>query len=210
MAFAKVNDLIKCYPLNLIHMSESNYEERDFNVTVKEFLYETSKINFDSCLNNMDNIKYYLGEYFKDVDHRLDDYADVHHPSGDIMPVCEMYIQRFYEGIAIQSKKVLTYEDGQGPPTFLLEDFTPDFFLAHHKIQVKANLYILKRRKEHRRYIPTFKFFKEDVCVVCLQNKPEIMFYDCRHFCVCSDCEKVKPLMKCACCRKDIFTKIII
>ena len=210
MAFAKVNDLIDCYPLNLVHMSESNMEERYFNVTDKEFLYETSKINFDSCLNNMDNIKYYLGEYFKDVDHRLDDYTDVHHPSGDIMPVCEMYIQRFYEGIAIPCKKVLTYEDGQGPPTFLLEDFTPDFFLTHHKIQVKANLCILKLRKEHRRYIPTFKIFKEDVCLVCLHNKPEIMFYDCQLCCVCSDCEKVKPLMKCPCCRKDIFAKKII
>ena len=211
MAFAKVNDLIKCYPLNLSHMSDSNYEERDYNVTEKEFLYETSEINFDSCLNNMDNIKYYLKEYFNDVSDRLDDYLDVHHPYDDIMPVVfEMFIQRFYEGIAIQCKKVLTYEDVQDPPTFLLEDFTPDFFLTHHKIQIKANLNILKDREEHQRYIPTFKIFKEDVCVVCLQNKPEILFYDCRHCCVCSDCEKVKHLMKCPCCRKDIFAKIII
>ena len=50
MAVAKVNDLIDCYPLDLVHMSESNTEERDFNVTGKEFLYETSKINFDSWI----------------------------------------------------------------------------------------------------------------------------------------------------------------
>ena len=199
MTFAKVNDLIDCYPLYLVHMSESNMEERDFNVTGKEFLYETSKINFDSCLNNMVNIKYYLEEYFKYVDHRLNDYAGVHHPYGDVLPVCEMYIQRFFEGTAIQCKKVLTYED-----------FTPDFFLTHHKIQAKANLYIFKPKKEPQRYIPTFEIFKEDVCIVCLHNKPEILFYDCQHCCVCSDCEKLKPLMKCPCCRKDIFAKIII
>ena len=210
MAFAKVDDLIDCYPLDLVNMSESNFEESDFNLKGKEFFYETSKINFDSCLNNMDNIKYYLGEYFKDIRNRLDDYIDANHPFSNIMPICEMYIQRFYEGIAIQSKKVLTYEDGQGPPTYFLEDFTPHSFLTHYKIQVKANLYIFKLREEHRRYIPTFKIFKEDVCVVCLHNKPEIMFYDCQHCCVCSDCEKVKPLMKCPCCRKDIFAKTII
>ena len=210
MALAKVNDLIDCYPLDLVHMSESAIEERDFNVKGKEFLYETSKMNFDSCLNNMDNIKYYLGEYFKDISNRLEDYTDANHPSGDIMDSYEMYIQRFYEGIAIQSKKVLTYEDGQGPPTYFLEDFTPDFFLTHYKIHVKADLYILKLREERLRYIPTFKIFKEDVCVVCLQNKPEIMFYDCQHCCVCSDCEKVEPFMKCPYCRKDIITKIII
>ena len=151
-----------------------------------------------------------MGEYFKDISNRLDDYIDANHPFGDIMLIYEMYIQRFYEGIAIQSKKVLPFEDGDGSPTYFLEDFTPDFFLTHYKIHVKADLYILKLREEKLIYIPTFKIFKTDDCVVCLHNKPEIMFYDCHHCCVCSDCEKVKPLMKCPYCRKDIFAKTII
>ena len=203
--------MIECYPFNLVHMRDSNSEERNFNVKIKEFDYETSKINFDLYLNNMVNVKYYLEEYFKDVEHRLDDYIDTNHPFDDVMPVCEMYIQRFYEGYTPYPKKVLTYEDGQNLPTLLLENFTPHFFLKWYKICVYAKLYISKLREEEpRRNIPTIQIFKEDVCVECLQNKPEILFYDCRHCCVCSDCEKVKPLMKCSCCRKDIFAKIII
>ena len=145
MAVAKVNDLIDCYPLDLVHMSESDTEQRDFNVIGKEFIYETSKINFDSCLNNMDNIKYYLGEYSINIRNRLEEYIDANHPFGNIVDSYEMYIQRFYGDIAIQSKKVLTFEDDQGPPTYLLEDFTPDFFLTHYKICVKANVYLIRK-----------------------------------------------------------------
>ena len=92
MEFAKVNYLINCYllNLNLVHTRDSNSEERNFNVKIKEFDYATSKINLDLCLNNMDNVKYYLEEYFKDVEHRLDDYIDTNHPFDDVMPVCEM------------------------------------------------------------------------------------------------------------------------
>ena len=56
----------------------------------------------------------------------------------------------------------------------------------------------------------TLKSYKEDKCVVCLNNEPEILFYDCAHYCVCHECEKRKPFKKCPCCRTRILTKIII
>ena len=39
----------------------------------------------------------------------------------------------------------------------------------------------------------TLKTFREDNCVICLTNKPGILFYDCVHLCVCHECEKGKP-----------------
>ena len=59
-------------------------------------------------------------------------------------------------------------------------------------------------------FIPTFEIFKTDNCVICLDKKPEIMFYDCLHCCLCSDCEKLKVLWTCPYCRKPIFKKIKI
>ena len=39
----------------------------------------------------------------------------------------------------------------------------------------------------------TLKSHKEDKCVVCLNNEPEILFYDCLHYCVCHKCRERKP-----------------
>ena len=39
----------------------------------------------------------------------------------------------------------------------------------------------------------TLKAYKEDKCVVCLNNEPKILFYDCIHYCICFECEESKP-----------------
>ena len=44
----------------------------------------------------------------------------------------------------------------------------------------------------------------EEECVVCFTNKPNIIYTDCYHFCVCSDCDKEAKLISCPLCRKRI------
>ena len=193
-------------------MSEDVTVDRNLNVDVKEFHYETPEINFAPHLNSKKTIKYYLRKYLTNIINYVDEYTDTNYSynSGDdIVLTFEMLIQRFYEDFAEQPKKVLCFQDGDGQPTYFLKDVTPDFFLTPYKIHVNADVNIKGLRKEQRD-IPTFKIIKTDDCVICLDNKPEIMFYDCLHCCVCSDCEKVKSSMKCPYCRKDITTKIII
>ena len=56
----------------------------------------------------------------------------------------------------------------------------------------------------------TLKSYKEKKCVVFLNNEPEVLFYDCVHYCVCHECEERKPFKKCPCCRIRILTKIIV
>ena len=56
----------------------------------------------------------------------------------------------------------------------------------------------------------TLKAYKEDKCVVCFNNKPEILFHDCIHYCVCHECEERKSFKKCPLCKTLILTKIII
>ena len=44
----------------------------------------------------------------------------------------------------------------------------------------------------------------EEECVVCYTNKPNIIYTDCYHFCVCSDCDKEAKLISCPLCRMPI------
>ena len=55
----------------------------------------------------------------------------------------------------------------------------------------------------------TIKSYKEDKCVVCLENEPKVFFLDCKHYCVCHECEERKPFKRCPCCRTRISTKKI-
>ena len=54
------------------------------------------------------------------------------------------------------------------------------------------------------------KPFKTDKCVVCLFKEPKTLFYNCLHYCVCSECEEANPFRKCPSCRTRIETKVII
>ena len=38
------------------------------------------------------------------------------------------------------------------------------------------------------------KSFRTDTCVISLIKEPNILFTDCRHICICLECEKIKPL----------------
>ena len=52
--------------------------------------------------------------------------------------------------------------------------------------------------------------FKTDQCVVCLSKEPRILFLNCLHYCVCSECEEANPFRKRPSCRTQIETKVMI
>ena len=54
------------------------------------------------------------------------------------------------------------------------------------------------------------KPFKTDQCVVCLSKEPKILFFNCLHYCVCSECEEANPFRKYPSCRTRIETKVMI
>ena len=55
------------------------------------------------------------------------------------------------------------------------------------------------------------KFFKEDNCVICLTNPPNILFCNCGHLCVCEECSKTgESLENCPICKtKNTNLRII-
>ena len=58
--------------------------------------------------------------------------------------------------------------------------------------------------------IAVSKPFNSDKCVVCLLEKPELLFIKCLHRCVCLKCEETSPFHKCPSCRTDISIKVKI
>ena len=48
------------------------------------------------------------------------------------------------------------------------------------------------------------KSIKEDDCVICLNNKANILYTECLHFVVCDSCDKKGKFSKCPLCRTKI------
>ena len=58
--------------------------------------------------------------------------------------------------------------------------------------------------------IPIIKTFKEDKCIICLENKPNILYEHCGHIPTCSKCEEIENLNKCTICRRIATLKFKI
>ncbi len=52
--------------------------------------------------------------------------------------------------------------------------------------------------------------YNEEKCVICQENKPNIVYFPCSHNCVCKDCDKKMNGNKCPLCRREIIIKNII
>ena len=77
--------------------------------------------------------------------------------------------------------------------------------------ELSANLYFRQRDLMNRglfliimikKIINAEKFFKEDECVICLTNPPNILFCNCGHVALCVECSKTgESLEKCPICK---------
>ena len=54
------------------------------------------------------------------------------------------------------------------------------------------------------------KPYYTDVCVICLGNKPNVLYTPCRHIATCLNCENIKTIYKCPMCREDCLKKKIL
>ena len=78
--------------------------------------------------------------------------------------------------------------------------------------EVAVNQYYTQRNEMIRRLfsdnnkqiINTEKIFKEDECVICLTNPPNILFCNCGHVALCVECSKTgESLEKCPICKTE-------
>ena len=56
---------------------------------------------------------------------------------------------------------------------------------------------------EEPKVINLFKIFKSDECIICMVEKPSVLFCNCGHLCECDKCYKIKTLSTCPVCKMD-------
>ena len=56
---------------------------------------------------------------------------------------------------------------------------------------------------EEPKIINLFKIFKSDECIVCMTNKPSVLFCNCGHVSYCLNCYKIKSFFVCPICKTD-------
>ena len=56
---------------------------------------------------------------------------------------------------------------------------------------------------EEPKVINLFKIFKYEECIICLENQPIILFCNCGHIPICTECYKLKSLSACPICKTD-------
>ena len=56
---------------------------------------------------------------------------------------------------------------------------------------------------EKPKIINLFKIFKSDECIICMDEKPNILFCNCGHLCECEGCYKIKTPSACPICKTE-------
>ena len=60
-----------------------------------------------------------------------------------------------------------------------------------------------KETDEEPKIINQSKIFKSDECIICMDNKPNILFCNCGHIPICTECYKLKSLSACPICKTE-------
>ena len=66
--------------------------------------------------------------------------------------------------------------------------------------------------EEEYNYNPPDKTYKQDLCVICLESTPNILYLECKHTAVCDSCDRMKTTIAlrstCDVCRKRISRRL--
>ena len=102
------------------------------------------------------------------------------------------------------------YREFENPFEIHIEVVQEYVFLRVNELESVNGLESEDELEEDKTHITVSKPFKSDECVICLTNKPDLIFINCLHCCVCLKCERRKPFNRCPSCRTDISMKINI
>ena len=81
---------------------------------------------------------------------------------------------------------------------------TYDYIMLIHYLQVADQYFEQRNLANNKKIIKAEKIFKENECVICLTNPPNILFCNCGHLCVCEECNKTEEsLEKCPICKTE-------
>ena len=68
---------------------------------------------------------------------------------------------------------------------------------------VRVEFHIAVKNNLNKKLINSIQTFKFDECVICLTNQPFILFCNCGHIPICTECYKLKSLSTCPICKTE-------
>ena len=86
---------------------------------------------------------------------------------------------------------------------FYHEDYDFYFMTLAELEQNNELLLSHESTNEETKIINPSKIFKSEECIICLTNQPIILFCNCGHLCLCTECYKLKSLSACPICKTE-------
>ena len=87
---------------------------------------------------------------------------------------------------------------------FLNEDYSFYFeALGELEENNELSLSTIEPINEEVKIINPSKIFKSEECIICLTNQPIILFCNCGHIPICTECYKLKSLSACPVCKTE-------
>ena len=187
-------------PFKLVNSQSRDYEESIpslkfefktddiYDTTTKEIIFNISKRHFD------DIILQYKNYVLNGVSTTESSYALY----VSIFKDDELEHKHIYSMLLDHESDRISWENKYGSNT----EIEGEFFIG-----IDVVVYVSPADED--RYDEDYdyklkKSIKEDECVICFNNKANILYTECLHFVVCDGCDKKGKFSKCPLCRKKI------
>ena len=85
---------------------------------------------------------------------------------------------------------------------FYHEDYEDYDFYFWALAELEQNNELILSHEETKIINPS-KIFKSEECIICLENQPIILFCNCGHISICTECYKLKSLSVCPICKTE-------
>ena len=87
------------------------------------------------------------------------------------------------------------------------------YYMSYQKplrVEILFKRRIINNNIVHNTSINDIKTFKNDLCTICLERIPNVLFCLCGHICICEKCNEIKKLNSCPICKtKNNILRII-
>ena len=112
----------------------------------------------------------------------------------------------FYESLLLHEKiRVLKLYSCPGKVFFELFDYLYRMHIVDHEFMLHPTknfkFFIEGKTSKKNNIINLPKCFKSNDCIVCLTEKPTVVFCNCGHIPICTECSKIKEFTECPVCK---------
>ena len=151
--------------------------------TMKETIYIASKMYFDDLVSRYK--RFYIGD-------RLTTESSY-----------RLFVEQLEDG-DLEQKHIYSIAYNNIENKISWENKFDDNFIIEgdFRIGIDVTAYVFEDNEDEDDDYEVKTAIKEDECVICYENKPNILYTECLHYVVCDSCDKKGDFKSCPMCRK--------